>query len=1290
AAKTAASEKVETDYSVASWKVLTDALAMAEDKQSEIDSKTAAINSALEGLTVDTTALEAAKALAAEKVETDYSEVSWKALTDALDMPETKQSEIDRKASAINSAISDLTTDTTALEAAKALAAERVETDYSVASWNVLKNALAMAEDKQSEIDAKVAAINSAIAGLTTDTRALEAAKTAASEKVETDYSVASWKVLTDALAMAENKQSEIDRKVSAINSAIAGLTTDTTALEAAKAVAAEKVEADYSVASWKALTDALAMTEEKQSEIDAKVEAINSAIAGLTTDTRALEAVKAEAESKVEADYSVASWKALTDALAMAEEKQSEINAKVEAISNAISGLTVDTTALETAKAVAAERVEADYSVESWKVLTDALAMTEGKQSEIDAKTAAINSALAGLTVDTTALEAVKAEAESKVEADYSVASWKALTDALAMTEGKQSEIDAKVAAINSALAGLTTDTTALEAAKVEAAGKVEADYSVESWGEFQEALEAALAMKEEKQSEINSKVEAINDAIAKLRALQPEFTVILDPETIVINGTANVQVSAEGIGQVSYESDNTEVATVENGIVTGHKEGTAVITVKYAGDDTHAEVYAQATITVEKIPSKFPTLTTINMTYSATAIVGNINLPTMDSYGQTLEGTLAFADTVDQTAKIGDVGTKTYDVVYTPNDTNYAPVTDKITVEVGKANQVAINTTSIPDKVNKEETTNFEITIANAENLKGTPTFTSSNENVLTIDNEGNVTVIGVGKTTITIEYPGDNNYNSVSATKEVIVVAGTKPVIMLTGKPNMEVELGTEYNDEGATASNNLGEDITGNIQTAIKFIAKGTEEVQDVDTVDTTKLGTYTITYNVTDSEGVAAEEVTRTVKVVDKQKPIIGLKGESTVEVEVGDTYTDAGATAIDNYDGDITERVKTTIEFVAKGTETAVEVNTVDTTKLGTYTIKYNVTDSSDNTADEVTRTVKVVDTQKPVIELETTYQRLEAQIGGNYPKVAGKATDTVDGDVELTVEFPEDFDMGTVGVYDVVYNAEDSSGNKADPVVVTVQIIDTTAPTIAFKNAADATQVYTRGGTYKTPEFNVSDNANGEIVIVDSGIVDSSTPGKYTVEYYAVDKSGNRSKETLVVEVTVQNYAPVICYVRNGAINPIIEGEDYDFNLKVEFDETATAVLTNKTTGVQTPIYNNSDAITDGIYSLTVTLPDGATTTVNFEVNTKGPKTNLVDKKTYVGEQTIIVDRPETLTRATLIGNDGNVIEGVNKDNINNYTTQSTKTGLNKYVLILVDNKDRRTEITFTVYIKP
>ena len=37
-------------------------------------------------------------------------------------------------------------------------------------------------------------------------------------------------------------------------------------------------------------------------------------------------------------------------------------------------------------------------------------------------------------------------------------------------------------------------------------------------------------------------------------------------------------------------------------------------------------------------------------------------------------------------------------------------------------------------------------------------------------------------------------------------------------------------------------------------------------------------------------------------------PVITLEGDATVTVEVGTDYTDAGATATDNYDGDITSR----------------------------------------------------------------------------------------------------------------------------------------------------------------------------------------------------------------------------------------------------------------------------------------------------------------------------------------------------------------------------------------------
>jgi len=81
-------------------------------------------------------------------------------------------------------------------------------------------------------------------------------------------------------------------------------------------------------------------------------------------------------------------------------------------------------------------------------------------------------------------------------------------------------------------------------------------------------------------------------------------------------------------------------------------------------------------------------------------------------------------------------------------------------------------------------------------------------------------------------------------------------------------------------------------------------------------------------------------------VEDTAVPVITIEGESTVTLEVGTTYSDAGATAEDNYDGDITESIVT--------------VNNVDTSVVGTYTVTYNVSDANGNVSVEVTRTVNV------------------------------------------------------------------------------------------------------------------------------------------------------------------------------------------------------------------------------------------------------------------------------------------------------------------------------------------
>ena len=112
------------------------------------------------------------------------------------------------------------------------------------------------------------------------------------------------------------------------------------------------------------------------------------------------------------------------------------------------------------------------------------------------------------------------------------------------------------------------------------------------------------------------------------------------------------------------------------------------------------------------------------------------------------------------------------------------------------------------------------------------------------------------------------------------------------------------------------------------------------------MDETTVGAYTVTYNVTDANGNAAVEVTRTVNVIDTTIPVITLVGDATLTVEVGSTYTDDGATATDNYDGNLTASIVT--------------VNPVDETTVGAYTVTYNVTDANGNAAVEVTRTVNV------------------------------------------------------------------------------------------------------------------------------------------------------------------------------------------------------------------------------------------------------------------------------------------------------------------------------------------
>ena len=175
-----------------------------------------------------------------------------------------------------------------------------------------------------------------------------------------------------------------------------------------------------------------------------------------------------------------------------------------------------------------------------------------------------------------------------------------------------------------------------------------------------------------------------------------------------------------------------------------------------------------------------------------------------------------------------------------------------------------------------------------------------------------------------------------------------------------------------------------------------------------------------------------ENTTKTQTEEDTTKPVITLLGAKKVTINVGDKYKDAGATAEDNIDGNLTNKIK--------------KSGKVDTKKAGTYTIKYTVTDKAGNKASKSrivivkegkSTTSKTKDTTPPVITFKnnSTYQKVCTGDKVNISKdgVYGyTAYDDVDKDLTSSVNITGQTDAtNNVGEYILKYSVKDKAGNE-------------------------------------------------------------------------------------------------------------------------------------------------------------------------------------------------------------------------------------------------------------------
>jgi hypothetical protein len=189
---------------------------------------------------------------------------------------------------------------------------------------------------------------------------------------------------------------------------------------------------------------------------------------------------------------------------------------------------------------------------------------------------------------------------------------------------------------------------------------------------------------------------------------------------------------------------------------------------------------------------------------------------------------------------------------------------------------------------------------------------------------------------------------------------------------------------------------------------------------------------TRTFTATDAASNSSSAV-QTITVTDGIAPTIALNGANPQFVECHTSYTELGATANDNC-----------------GNFAATPSGSVNVDVPGDYTITYNATDPAGNPAAAVTRTVTVRDTIKPVITRNGP-SSVTAECHTAYNDAGATASDACDTNVPVITS--GSVNINVVGVYTLTYNATDDSGNAADAVTRTVNVVDTTSPTMAFDN---------------------------------------------------------------------------------------------------------------------------------------------------------------------------------------------------------------------------------------------
>ena len=579
---------------------------------------------------------------------------------------------------------------------------------------------------------------------------------------------------------------------------------------------------------------------------------------------------------------------------------------------------------------------------------------------------------------------------------------------------------------------------------------------------------------------------------------------------ETVIV-----ANLTPADAGNVTFTSDDENIVIVDDqGNVIANGKGQAIITVIFEGDNKYA-ASENKTITVDvslndasvtvdndtldlKVDetyainaTKHPDTILLDITYKSS----NDSVATVDKKGIV---TAVGEGTAIITLSVGD------DEIYAKNSTNVSVTVSKIPTEI------SADPTSLDLLIGNESQIVATLTPRDAGNV----TFTSNDEDVVTVDANGNIIAVGKGNATITLSFEGDEKY-AAAENKTISVNVNLKDA-------NISIDAPEIIEGENATVTVTLPEDATGNVSIGNESIPVQNATASAVLTNLPVGNTSIPITYSGDDKYNPAMTTVNITVN-----KNTLNITAEDLTKYykdseKFAVTVTDARGQAVSNKTVEITINGVTYNRTTDENGTAKLNINL----NSGEYPVSVAVDDIIVNSTVTVKSTIDAADVIK-IFRNDTQYYAkfidsntnilANTSVSFNINGIIYNRTTDGNGTAKLNINL----DAG-----DYIITATNTvTGEMKSNTIKVISLIESNDLTKYYRNASQfVVRIHSADGGYIGAGENVTFNINGVFYTRTTNATGHAKlninlgQGNYTITTYYKDCSKGNNIEVLPI----------------------------------------------------------------------------------------------------------------------------------------------------------------------------